>query len=102
MFIHIGFSRDAYDVGTSEERLVVAVVLTLELGPVLHLDGGIRSGSDALQPLELITLVAGIDVGDVGDDLVVKVGLGSGVCGALSASRIGNMGCWTYCLTLRV
>lgn len=75
---------ETYNINTGEERLVVAVILALELCPVLHLNGRIGASGDTLEPLELVTLVAWIDIGDVLYDLIIKVGLCSGVCRPVS------------------
>ena len=65
--------RETHDISTSKERLVVAVVLPLELRPVLQLDCGIGAGGDTFEAVDGVTLVAWVDVCDIAHDLVVKV-----------------------------
>lgn len=69
--------RDTYDVSAGVEGLVAAVVVA---GPVFELDGGVGAGGGGVgEGRELVALVAGLDGGDVADDLGGEVGLAGGV-----------------------
>lgn len=79
----------AYDVGAGVEGLVAAALVA---GPVGQLDGAVGAGRDGVgQVLELVALVAGLDGGDVADDLLAEVVLGGGVCGLSVLWRNGGV-----------
>lgn len=71
----VGDEDMTYDVSTSKETLVLAVVLAFEFRPVLELNGSVLSCGYVVECAELIALVAWIHVRCVGDDLFAKVGL---------------------------
>jgi hypothetical protein len=64
---------ETHDISTREERLVVAVVLTLVLSPVLELDRSIFTRGDALESINLVALVTWCNICNVVDYLIVKL-----------------------------
>ena len=63
---------ETHDISTRKERLVVAIVLALVLGPVLELDRSILTCGDALELIDLVALVTRSNICDVTDNLIVK------------------------------
>lgn len=73
--------RLTYNIGTGVVSLVAGTVVVL--GPVLQLDGRVRTGSGcAGEGVDLVALVAGLDFSHVGDDLLGEFTLGCWVCRA--------------------
>jgi hypothetical protein len=64
-----------YNISTSKETLILAVVLAFEFGPVLELNGSVLSCGYVVECAELVALVAWVDIRCVGDDLFPEVGL---------------------------
>lgn len=75
MLFNISMDEDTYDIGTSKERLVVTIVLAVKLCPVFELDGSVRSCRDVLKWIDLIALMARINICCIRNDLVTEVGL---------------------------
>lgn len=75
---------DKRNVGAREKCLVLVVVLALVDSPVLQLDGGVGAGLDGRRDgVDLVALVAGDNLGDVVDYLLLELGLAGGVYGGL-------------------
>jgi hypothetical protein len=66
--------------------LIVAVVLALELSPVLKLDGGVCARGDALEVFNLVALVTWGNVGDIVNKLIVEICLRGWISFAISGN----------------
>jgi hypothetical protein len=78
------FAKGTYDVGTRKERLVLAIVLALELRPVLQLNRSVLTSRYILKSIKLVALMSWIDIRGVRHDLIAEVGLRHWVCVAVS------------------
>ena len=79
--IYSGNGKCTHNIRTGVKGLVPFVVLALVDAPVLQLDGGVVAGADrGGNVVNQVALVAGSDLGDVVDDLLVERGLCRGVC----------------------
>lgn len=70
-----------YDVGTGEERLIIPAVLTLELRPIFQLNRSVGTRRNTFKSIDLVTLMARIDICYVVHNLVIEVGLGGWIYG---------------------